>query len=683
MSPAFCRRILLAVAYGVGLASCSGGATGPGPSAPAVVQPAQPLSSATMSLGQSAKPATFTVDGQTSSLALPSASAPLGSTLSLSVAKARGIHTESIGSSCSPYTPPTIDITNPTRWPIVISSRDLQYAYILILTQCNVVGNGYNVALAQIAPSTTSPTTIGDVKGVKITPNIYALSAFEARTGASYTFAPHSTSALTFEQATVDPSTGYPYPNSQVVSIAPNTPVTLGSVPTESCAGSGTASPSPGCPNGSSTQTSVGLMAQTSSGGNASVDCFNTQDPRFSAISQANIAAFPGVVKGACEFNTGSSTITVGTTVTFTITNPDPDTAHGLLEGPPVQVWCTQVTSGNTITATCPTTGANGSGFTIGTDSSTQYEYFLFGNDPGPPANVTLSPSWISVVAGTASNGYTFSLPTFATYPVTMKIDGDVNGNLSMAESNPTPCTPGGSQNDMTQVAPGTIRVNCNSGHAQGIVVSYSGNAWQYQHNGVAGQNQDCDASCVAYAAIDLYDATGTNLIQGDGPGATINGTSTALATINPLAIVDPVSGALEDANGETIDLPLADADPTGNTATVVKVTEANINALNATSVTFGLRQPTNGAEFGLNIYYDGSSFVTSGSPALPVGNTGGLAHLPYGVGLNIQANALGGDGEFFISPPEPAGQHAPPAGLIWIWIPQADSPEAVRRRTL
>jgi hypothetical protein len=544
-----------------------------------------------------------------------------------------------------------------------------------------VVGDGYNVALQQIAPVATSPTTIGDVKGVKITKNVYAITAFKARAGASYTFAAHSKSELTFQQATVDPSTGYPYPNSQVVTIAPNAPVMLGSVPTESCAGSGSASPSPGCPDGNNTQTSVALTPQTSTGGNASVDCFNTQDPRFSAISQSDIAAFPGVVKGACEFNSGSSTIAVGTTVTFTITNPDPDTAHGLLEGPPVQVSCTQVTSGDTITATCPTTGPNGSGFTIGTDSSTEYEYFLFGNDPGPPPNVTLSPSWISVVAGTASNGYTFSLPTFATYPVTMKIDGDVNGNLSMAESNPTPCTPGGSQNDMTQVAPGTIRVNCNSGHAQGIVVSYSGGTWQYQHNGITGQNQDCDASCVAYAAIDLYDGTGTTLIQGDGPGATINGKSTALATINPLAINDPVTGALEDANGETISLPLADADPTGNTATVLKVTEANINALNATSVVFGLRQPTNGAQFGLNIYYGGSSFVTSGNPALPVGNTGGLAHLPYGVGLNIQDIWLGGTGELFISPPEPAGQHAPPSGLIWICIPQAQSSDAVRRK--
>jgi hypothetical protein len=255
-----------------------------------------------------------------------------------------------------------------------------------------------------------------------------------------------------------------------------------------------------------------------------------------------------------------------------------------------------------------------------------------------------------------------------------MKIDGDVNGNLSMAEQNPTACTPGVPGNDMTQIAPGTLRVNCNSGHAQYIAVTYNGGTWQYQHNGITGQNQDCDASCVAYAVIDLYNGAGTTLIQGDGPGATISGHSAGIATINPLAVIDPVSGALEDANAQTVNLP-----PAGS-ATVLKVTEANINALNDTSIVFDFTQPTNGALFGLNIYYGGSSFVTSGSPALPVGDS--FAHLPYGVGLNVQSNALPGTGLLFIAPPEPAGQHAPPQGIISVAIPQAGaSPEAVLRK--
>ena len=111
---------------------------------------------------------------------------------------------------------------------------------------------------------------------------------------------------------------------------------------------------------------------------------------------------------------------------------------------------------------------------------------------------------------------------------------------------------------------------------------------------------------------------------------------------------------------------------PTGNTATVLKVTEANLNALNNASIVFGLRQPTNGAAFGLDVYFGGSSFVTSGSPSLPVGSANGYAHVPYGVGLNIAANALGGAGQLFVSPPEPAGQHAPPSGIITVNIPQA-----------
>jgi hypothetical protein len=704
MFPTLLRRSLFGVSFGLALASCSGG--GSAPSAPTAgggaqqqaeqtqqTQAVTPSSSAanvaSVSLGESAKPATFAAGGDTATLGLFSSGAKQGAALSISIPAPRSqMKTQTTPSwstpSCSTYSPPSIDITNPFPFPIVLTSQDLKYVYILILTKCNVAGNGYNVALNEIKPSVTSPTTVGDVKGVKISSSYYGITDFRERAKATYTFAPRSTSELSFVQAPVDPSTGYPYPTTQAVTFPPNTPTMLGSVPTESCTGS---SPSPGCPNGSSTMTSVALTTQTTSGGSASVDCFNTKDPRFAAVPASDIALFPGVVKGACQFDTGSSTIALGTTVTFTITNPDPDTAHGLLEGPPVQVPCTQVTSGDTITATCPTTGPSGTGFTVGSDPTTEYEYFLFGNDPGT-TNVYLSPSWISVAAGTASNGYTFVLPTFPSYPVTLKIDGDVNGNLSLADFNPIPaCGPNNSGIDMTSVAPGTLTVNCNSGHQQQIIVSYNGGTWQYQHNGITGQNQDCDASCVAYAAIDLYDSSGKTLLQGDGPGATINGTSNALATINPIAIIDPVSGALEDPNGQTVNLPLTD---TGSNATVLKVTEANINALNDTDVNFYLTQPTYGPLFGLNVYYGGSQFVTSGSPFLPVGNSNGLAHLPYGVGLNIQANQLGGTGLLFISPPEPPGSHEPPAGIVNVVIPQVGSspaPEpsaqAVRRRRL
>ena len=104
-------------------------------------------------------------------------------------------------------------------------------------------------------------------------------------------------------------------------------------------------------------------------------------------------------------------------------------------------------------------------------------------------------------------------LPAFATYPVTLKIDGDVNQNLSLADSNPIPCS-ANVPADMTQVAPGTLTVNCNTGHQQGINVDlHTAARGSTQHNGVPGQNQDCDASCVAYAAIDLYDATGQTLL--------------------------------------------------------------------------------------------------------------------------------------------------------------------------
>jgi hypothetical protein len=697
MSRTLLSRSLFAISFGFVLASCSGG--GGAPSAPTAAgdarqpqqleqtQAAAPSAIvASVSLSKSAKPASFSAGGETATLGLYASGAKPGAALSIGVPAPRSLMKSQASSStsCATYLPPSIDISNPFPFPIVLTSQDLKYVYILILTKCNVVGDGYNVALNQIRPSVGSPTTIGDVKGVKIAGPYFGVTDFLARTNASYTFAPHSTSQLSFVSATVDPNTGYPYPTSQAVTFPPNTPTMLGSVKTASCS---TSAPGPGCPNGSGTRTSVALTTQTSSGGSASVDCFDENDPRFKAIPQSDITLFPGVVKGACQFNSGSATIALGTTVTFTITNPDPDTAHGLLEGPPVQVPCTQVTSGNTITATCPTTGPSGTGFTVGTNQATEYEYFLFGNDPGPTANVQLSPSWVSVAAGTASSGYTFALPTFATYPVTMKIDGDVNNNLSMSELTPTACTPGGQQNDMTQVAPGTILVNCATGHQQGIDVTYNGGTWQYQHNGITGQNQDCDAFCVAYAAIDLYDATGTTLLQGDGPGATINGTSNALATINPIAIIDPSSGALEDPNGQTVNLPLADIN---GTATGLKVTEANINALNNTSVVFDFTQPTNGALFGLNVYYGGSQFVTSGSPFLPVGNTNGLAHLPYGVGLDIQANQLGGTGLLFISPPEPPGSHAPPSGIVNVVIPQvgssaspgpAPSAYAVRRR--
>jgi hypothetical protein len=651
------RRSVIVVSCGLALASCSGG--GNAPSTPIAAggsqQPQQVAQApattasatvASVSLASSAKPASFSAGGETATLGLYSSGAKQGAALSISVPAPRSLMTTQTTASASPnacatYVPPSIDITNPFPFPIVLTSNDLKYVYILILTKCNVTMDAYNVALNQIAPSVGASTTIGDVKGVQISGPYFGITDFRARSSASYTFAPHSTSQLSFIAAVVD-SGGYPSSTSQVVTFTPNTP------------------------------TSVALTTQTTSGGSASVDCFNTSDPRYKAnISPQDIALFPGVVKGACVFDSGNSTISLGTTVTFTITNPDPDTAHGLLEGPPVQVPCTQVTSGNTITATCPTTGPSGTGIVVGTSSATEYEYFLFGNDPGPVANVQLSPSWVSVAAGTASSGYTFALPTFATYPVTMKIDGDVNHNLSMSELTPTACTPGGQQNDMTQVAPGTILVNCATGHQQGIDVTYNGGTWQYQHNGIVGQNQDCDASCVAYAAIDLYDATGTTLVQGDGSGATINGTSNALATIDPIAIIDPASGALEDPNGQTVNLPLAD---TGGTATVLKVTEANINALNDTSVVFNFTQPTYGPLFGLNVYYGGSQFVTSGSPFLPVGNTNGLAHLPYGVGLDIQANQLGGTGLLFISPPEPPGSHAPPAGIVNVVIPQAGS---------
>jgi hypothetical protein len=684
MLPNLLRRSVIAVSCGLALASCSGGGNAPatpiaaGDSQQPQLAAQAPASSASatvasVSLGRSAKPASFSAGGETATLGLYSSGAKQGAALSISVPAPRSQMKPQTAASASPnacatYVPPSIDITNPFPFPIVLTSNDLKYVSILLLTKCNVVGDGYNVALNEIAPSAGVPTTVGDVKGVKIAGPYYGVTDFLARANATYTFAARSTSQLSFVSATVNPSTGYPYPTSQAVTFPPNTPTMLGSVPTASCSSS---APGPGCPNGKGTMTSVALMTQTTSGGSASVDCFNTTDPRFAAIPQSDIALFPGVVKGACQFDSGSATISLGTTVTFTITNPDPDTAHGLLEGPPVQVPCTQVTSGNTITATCPTTGPNGTGFTVGTNPTTEYEYFLFGNDPGPVANVQLSPSWVSVAAGTASSGYTFALPTFATYPVTMKIDGDVNHNLSMSELTPTACTPGGQQNDMTQIAPGTILVNCATGHQQGIDVTYNGGTWQYQHNGIVGQNQDCDASCVAYAAIDLYDATGTTLVQGDGSGATINGASNALATIDPIAIVDPVSGALEDPNGVTVNLPLADA---GGNATVLKVTEANINALNDTSVVFNFTQPTYGPLFGLNVYYGGSQFVTSGSPFLPVGNTNGLAHLPYGVGLDIQANQLGGTGLLFISPPEPPGSHAPPAGIVNVVIPQAGS---------
>jgi hypothetical protein len=679
MPSLFLRYAAASVVCTFVLASCSGGSTPPATPIPlgGTEAPATPATDAvpvaTIPLNSSAKPTTFVIGGEKVSLAISASGAP-GASLTVSSPANPRTRDAAAAKSCAAFVPPSINIFNPLSQPITIGPGDLKYLYILILTQCNVVGDGYNVALTQIAPTVGAPTTIGDVKGVKFFGGVFGVTGFQGRANASYTFAPKSTTQLSFAPATVNPATGYPYGDSHVVTFPPNTPTTLGSVPTASC--STATAPSPGCPNGSATQTTVALTTQTTSGGSASVDCFNESDPRFAAIPVADIAAFPGVVKGACEFDSGNATITLGTTVTFTIVNPDPDTAHGLLEGPIVQVGCTQTTSNLTVTATCPTTGPAGSGFTIGSNTATQYEFFLFGNDPngGPQPAVMLSPSYVSVVAGTASNGYTFTLPAFASYPVTMTIDGDVNNNLSIAESNPTACTPGAPLNDMTQVAPGSLRINCNSGHSQGIVLSYNGGAWQYQHNGVAGQNQDCDASCVAYAAIDLYDGTGKTLLQGDGPGATINGTSTALATIDPLAVIDPATGALEDANNQTVNLPAADADPTGNTATILKVTEANINALNSTSIAFNFTQPTNGALFGLNTYYGGASFVTSGTPLLPVGSNGGLAHIPWGVGLNIQANQLGGTGLLFISPPEPAGQHAPPSGIISVNIPQAYS---------
>ena len=683
MLPSLLRRSVIAVSCGLALASCSGGGNAPStPTAAGDSQQPQQVAQApattasatvaSVSLGQSAKPASFSAGGETATLGLYSSGAKQGAALAISVPAPRSQMRPQSSASASPnacatYTPPSIDITNPFPFPIVLTSNDLKYVYILILTKCNVTPDAYNVALNQIAPSVGASTTIGDVKGVQISGPYYGITDFRARSTASYTFAPHSTSQLSFVAAVVA-SGGYPSSTSQVVTFPPNTPVTLGSVQTESCSGQTSASPSPGCPNGNNTQTSVALTTQTTSGGSASVDCFPKSDIRFNNISQQDITAFPGVVKGACEFDSGNSTITLGTTVTFTITNPDPDTAHGLLEGPPVQVPCTQVTSNDTITATCPTTGPSGTGIVVGTNPATEYEYFLFGNDPGAP-NLSLSPSWISVAAGTASNGYTFVLPTFASYPVTLKIDGDVNNNLSLSDFNPIPaCGPNGTGIDMTSVAPGTLTINCNSGHQQQIIVSYNGGTWQY--NGT-GENRDSDAGGVAYAAIDLYDATGRTLLQGDGPGATINGTSNALATINPIAVIDPVSGALEDPNGQTINLPLTD---TGTNATTLNVTEANINALNNTDVDFYLTQPTYGPLFGLNVSYGGSQFVTSGSPFLPVGNTNGLAHLPYGVGLDIAANQLGGTGLLFISPPEPPGSHAPPSGIVNVVIPQVGS---------
>jgi hypothetical protein len=680
MSPNL-RRVLSALFTSLALASCSGG--GGSPTAPIAQNIAIPdvqtstSATTTLSLARSATPASATVDGQKVTLSLQSSGSPTAS-LSMSVVGRPVMKTQSSSggagssTSCTGYVPPSIDVTNTSTKPIVISYRDFQFAYFLIdLTACSVTGQGFNVALAELTPASALPVTVGDVQGLTLRGGHFGIGGFVPRANATYTFAPKSTSQISFVPAEVNPATGYPYTNSTVTTLPPGQSTTVGSVPTASCATA--TAPSPGCPQGSATQTSVAIDPQATSGGSVSVSCFPTTDPRYTPIAASGVAAgFPGVVKGACEFDTGASSVTLSTTVTFTITNPDPDIAHGFLEGPPVQVPCTQATSGNTITATCPTTGPAGQGFTLGPNTQTQYKYFLFGNDPYPPAsNLALSPSYVSVVAGTASSGYTFVLPAFATYPVTLKIDGDVNGNLSLADSNPIPCS-ANVPADMTQVAPGTLTVNCNTGHQQGINVTYNGGTWQYQHNGVPGQNQDCDASCVAYAAIDLYDAAGQTLLQGDGPGATINGVSTALATIDPLAVVDPVSGSLEDANAQTINLPAADADPTGNTATVLKVTEANINALDNASIVFGLRQPTNGAEFGLNVYFGGSSFVTSGSPSLPVGSANGYAHIPYGVGLNIAANALGGAGQLFISPPEPPGQHAPPSGIITVNIPQA-----------
>jgi hypothetical protein len=219
------RRSVIVVSCGLALASCSGG--GNAPSTPIAAggsqQPQQVAQApattasatvASVSLASSAKPASFSAGGETATLGLYSSGAKQGAALSISVPAPRSLMTTQTTASASPnacatYVPPSIDITNPFPFPIVLTSNDLKYVYILILTKCNVTMDAYNVALNQIAPSVGASTTIGDVKGVQISGPYFGITDFRARSSASYTFAPHSTSQLSFIAAVVD-SGGYP-----------------------------------------------------------------------------------------------------------------------------------------------------------------------------------------------------------------------------------------------------------------------------------------------------------------------------------------------------------------------------------------------------------------------------------------------------------------------------------------
>jgi hypothetical protein len=300
------RGALVAACF---LASCSGGG-GSTPAMTSSTQSRQPIaaSSAGTSIPVDAIAAgtTLSVGAGKATLSLHSASAPPGASLSASSTLA-GSGAQLETANAAPQCPfvPSIYLYNFLPFPITLDYNDLKYfMHIFIETPCKVDGLNFNVALYQVQPSDNDTlTTIGDVTGKGDD-----VGNFVPRAGASYTFAAHSASKLFF-------AAGAPGSNAIPV-LAQNGDSTLGSG------------------LGSHGITSLGLSYPQGSGASSfSVNCSATNIP-------TNVP-FPGTAKGACVFTTTGGAVTLGNTVSVTITNPDPDLAFSEWDGPTIFVPCT------------------------------------------------------------------------------------------------------------------------------------------------------------------------------------------------------------------------------------------------------------------------------------------------------------------------------------------------------
>ena len=314
---------------------------------------------------------------------------------------------QSLGSSSSNCQAPySVPIFNPLPFAITLDGNDFKLLFTLLppTTSCDVTGTTFNVGLYQSSPLKTDSTTVGYLTGKG-----KRLVDFMPSAGVTYTLAPNTTSILFFAQGPA----GY-----NAIPVLPG--------------GTGTDDTSLSNNIGNTTGTGLGIgykNGSTQGGANAlAVSCFPDTDPRFAAAGLGGVY-FPGKAKGACLFDTGSGTVTLGQTVTITIDNPDPDLSFAEFDGPAIYAPCNAAPSPQCTTSVPVTLSTTGSG-------STNHA-LIFGNsqdvDACVPKNVHLECRPVngtpSSNAGTApttgeysvliSNDPTYTYDNFATFGLT------------------------------------------------------------------------------------------------------------------------------------------------------------------------------------------------------------------------------------------------------------------------